>query len=115
MGPDPAGADSPQSPPSLAPLPGATVTQYIRCGKATCHCREGEGHGPYHYRIWREGGPVHKVHVLDVDRVTAQCDLHRALARQAREAEAARAARMPGKSGHDCAQMRARRGQRRGC
>ena len=28
---------------------GSLVTRYRRCGKPTCHCAKGEGHGPAHY------------------------------------------------------------------
>ncbi len=32
-------------------------TQYRKCGKASCGtCRDGQGHGPYWYAYWREGG-----------------------------------------------------------
>src|SRR5437763_11707975 len=27
------------------------VTRYRRCGKATCHCVRGPGHGPAHYLV----------------------------------------------------------------
>ncbi len=32
--------------------------EYKRCGKPTCCCAHGggEGHGPYWYAYWREGG-----------------------------------------------------------
>ena len=28
----------------------------VRCGKATCRCARGAGHGPYWYAYWSEGG-----------------------------------------------------------
>ncbi len=39
---------------------GAIVTKYIRCGRAGCHCNNpgDRGHGPYRYRVWREGSRV---------------------------------------------------------
>jgi hypothetical protein len=36
--------------PNLAELLRGTLRQrYIRCGKATCHCQKGRGHGPVLY------------------------------------------------------------------
>jgi hypothetical protein len=33
--------------------------EYRRCGAPTCRtCREGRGHGPYLYAVWREGKKV---------------------------------------------------------
>lgn len=33
--------------------------QYRKCGKVSCAtCRDGEGHGPYTYAYWREGGKL---------------------------------------------------------
>lgn len=30
---------------------GSLVTRYRRCGKPTCHCAHGQGHGPAHYLV----------------------------------------------------------------
>ena len=30
---------------------GSLVTRYRRCGKPTCHCMKGGGHGPAHYLV----------------------------------------------------------------
>lgn len=30
---------------------GSLVTRYRRCGKPTCHCIKGRGHGPAHYLV----------------------------------------------------------------
>jgi len=30
---------------------GSLVTRYRRCGKPTCHCVQGRGHGPAHYLV----------------------------------------------------------------
>jgi len=30
---------------------GSLVTRYRRCGKPTCHCLKGRGHGPAHYLV----------------------------------------------------------------
>lgn len=56
-------------------LPGTVCIQYVRCGKAACACREGKLHGPYHYRVWREGGTVQKAYVRpeDAPSVIAAC------------------------------------------
>lgn len=33
--------------------------EYRRCGCPTCRtCRDGKGHGPYLYAVWREGPKV---------------------------------------------------------
>lgn len=64
---------------SITPLPGKLCEQFIRCGKAGCRCQEGERHGPYYYRIWREGSRVQKVYVKreEMDAVQAACDSYR--------------------------------------
>jgi len=56
------------------PLPGSVSEQFIRCGKPGCHCRRGQLHGPYFYRIWRDApqaggkkGKVNKVYVKAAD------------------------------------------------
>ncbi len=33
----------------------ALVMHRVRCGKPTCRCSMGEGHGPYWFLYWREG------------------------------------------------------------
>ena len=42
------------------PLEGEVCVQFIRCGKSGCRCQAGHLHGPYHYRVWREGAQVRK-------------------------------------------------------
>ena len=33
--------------------------EYRRCGSTSCRtCRQGRGHGPYLYAVWREGTKV---------------------------------------------------------
>jgi hypothetical protein len=42
-----------------APREHAKRAEYRRCGNISCHaCREGLGHGPYLYAVWREGKKV---------------------------------------------------------
>ncbi len=67
----------------LEPLAGEVCPQFIRCGKSGCRCQNGQPHGPYHYRIWREGARVRKVYVkaTEVEEVKAACLLHRAMTR----------------------------------
>lgn len=67
----------------IEPLAGEVCPQFIRCGKAGCRCQNGQPHGPYHYRIWREGTRVRKVYVkaTEVEEVKAACVLHRAMTR----------------------------------
>lgn len=38
-------------PPFSEIIRGSLVTRYRRCGKPTCHCATGEGHGPAHYLV----------------------------------------------------------------
>jgi hypothetical protein len=38
-------------PPFSEMIRGSLVTRYRRCGKPTCHCATGEGHGPAHYLV----------------------------------------------------------------
>src|SRR2546429_3859949 len=38
-------------PPFAEIVRGSLVTRYRRCGKATCHCVRGPGHGPAHYLV----------------------------------------------------------------
>ncbi len=33
----------------------ALFSYRVRCGKSTCRCARGEGHGPYWFLYWREG------------------------------------------------------------
>jgi hypothetical protein len=65
----------PKSLPDTAPLKGAICAQYVRCGNPRCRCRRGELHGPYHYRLWREGGRVRKAYVKpsELESVRAAC------------------------------------------
>ena len=57
-------------------LPGAVCAQYVRCGKPNCHCAQGQRHGPYWYRFWRDRyGQRHKEYVrpTDLEAVRAAC------------------------------------------
>jgi len=69
------------------PLEGEVCIQFIRCGKAGCRCQAGHLHGPYHYRIWREGTHVRKVYVkaVELESVRAACEAHRHLSRNLRD------------------------------
>ncbi len=33
---------------------GTIVTKMVTCGDETCHCYDGEKHGPYRYRVYRD-------------------------------------------------------------
>ena len=77
-----------------SPLPGKVLPQYIRCGKACCHCGRGPQHGPYYYRVWREGVNIRKTYIkqADIDAVRARCEAYQAIQdrlRQVREEQAA--------------------------
>ncbi len=87
----PAASGMPDRPPDaplpLPPLKGVVCEQYVRCGKAECRCQRGEPHGPYYYRVWREGERVQKVYVKasELDSVRAACEAHRELTDQIEE------------------------------
>ena len=72
-----------KEPKEIEPLAGEVCPQLIRCGKPGCRCQNGQPHGPYHYRIWREGTRVRKVYVkaTEVEEVKAACVLHRTMTR----------------------------------
>ena len=35
----------------------------VKCGKPACRCRQGELHGPYTYKYWKEDGKLRKAYV----------------------------------------------------
>ena len=41
-------------------LRGAICAQWKRCDRANCRCAQGELHGPYYYRFYREDGRLKK-------------------------------------------------------
>lgn len=42
-----------------APARHSVRDEYRRCGRPNCAtCREGPGHGPYRYAVWRDGQAV---------------------------------------------------------
>ena len=45
----------------------ALVSHHVRCGKATCRCVDGAGHGPYWFLRWREGGIQRRRYVRRAD------------------------------------------------
>jgi hypothetical protein len=45
----------------------ALVSYRVRCGKPTCRCANGEGHGPYWYLRWREGAVQRRRYVRHAD------------------------------------------------
>jgi hypothetical protein len=49
--------------PSPNVLKGEVCSQLIRCSKPGCRCQEGQLHGPYYYRVWREAGRVKKIYI----------------------------------------------------
>lgn len=49
---------------SVKATDGVYKQEFTRCNKERCKkCREGEGHGPYWYRYWWEGGKTRKKYV----------------------------------------------------
>lgn len=69
-------------------LPGVVCRQWVRCGRAGCRCATGQGHGPYHYRFWRQAGRLRKQYVREADlaRVSAACEARRHERNEIREA-----------------------------
>jgi hypothetical protein len=63
----------------LKPLPGVVLPQWVRCGKPNCRCAQGQLHGPYHYRFWRENGRLKKTYVrpAELEQVQARCEARR--------------------------------------
>jgi hypothetical protein len=57
-------------------LPGVVCAQMVRCGKPNCKCSQGELHGPYYFRFWRDGGRLRKQYVraADVAATQAACE-----------------------------------------
>ena len=48
----------------VTPLPGSLHARWVRCGTPGCCCRtDGELHGPYFRRFWREHGRTRSVYV----------------------------------------------------
>jgi hypothetical protein len=45
----------------------ALVSHRVRCGKPSCRCATGEGHGPYHFLAWREGGTLRRRYVRQAE------------------------------------------------
>lgn len=37
--------------------------EWVRCGKEGCRCAQGERHGPYTYKYWKEDGRLRKQYV----------------------------------------------------
>jgi hypothetical protein len=66
------------------PLPGVLCPQWVRCGKRGCRCAAGQLHGPYHYRLWREGGRLRKSYVRpsDLEQVRERCEARRQVRRE---------------------------------
>ena len=48
-------------------LPGSIQEAWKTCGKAGCRCAQGELHGPYLRRVWREDGRTQKAYVRQAD------------------------------------------------
>ncbi len=45
----------------------ALVAHRVRCGKPTCRCATGNGHGPYWFLYWREGATQRRRYVPAVE------------------------------------------------
>ncbi len=75
-------------PGEMSVLPGEICEQFIRCGKPGCRCEQGHRHGPYYYRIWREGDRVHKVYIKrpELETVRQACEAYRQCQQTLRDA-----------------------------
>jgi hypothetical protein len=64
----------------------ALVSHRVRCGKSNCRCATGEGHGPYHFLVWRQGGKQRRRYVRqdEVEAVRAVIDWRQRLERERR-------------------------------
>ena|SRR5450631_2225451 len=62
-------------------LKGEICEQYIACNKSNCRCQNGDLHGPYYYRVWREGTKVKRQYVRAVELQTVRegCDRFRSI------------------------------------
>ena len=45
----------------------ALVSHRVQCGKPDCRCATGEGHGPYWFLHWRQGGIQRRRYVRQAD------------------------------------------------
>jgi hypothetical protein len=63
---------------------GTVHTQWKRCGKPNCRCRNGQLHGPYYYHFWRENGRLRKRYLKpnQVDGVRVACAKRQQLRRE---------------------------------
>jgi len=68
----------------------ALVRHRVRCGKPTCRCATGEGHGPYWFLHWRDGATQRRRYVrqADVAAVRRVIERRRRDDREARQAAA---------------------------
>ncbi len=66
----------------------ALVFHRVRCGKPTCRCTTGDGHGPYWFLYWREGQKQRRRYVPapEVPSVRAVVEARRAAEQQERRA-----------------------------
>jgi len=64
------------------------VRHRVRCGKPTCRCATGEGHGTYWFLRWREDGVQRRRYVRQADAAAVRAVIAR---RQRDDREARRA------------------------
>jgi hypothetical protein len=65
--------------PKISLLRGHLRTQYVKCGRSNCRCRNNNGHGPYYYRVITINGQKRKKYVKkgDLSAVRAGINEHR--------------------------------------
>ncbi len=53
--------------PKIGSVPGVLLANGVRCGKPTCRCAVGPGHGPYAFLHWREGAVQRRRYVRQAE------------------------------------------------
>lgn len=73
--------------PKIRPIPGFIETRYVKCGRLNCRCASGKGHGPYHYRVHRQGNRKFKEYIKpeDLPYVQACIDQRKQFAKEVAE------------------------------
>lgn len=53
--------------PKIETVYGSVVACYTKCNRANCKCLQGQLHGPYFYRFWRQDGKRFKRYIRKED------------------------------------------------
>jgi hypothetical protein len=65
--------------PKIEPIRGSVVTSFVKCSRSNCKCLQGQLHGPYFYRFWRQNGKRVKQYIRKQDllMIKAACDSYK--------------------------------------